>query len=212
MIYNHPVPGCPSPVPVVHKLGEWSDGKQSMTVVTPSIARRRKNLPVIRDSLTPLAEGFNLSWMVVYSPERGGSGGHERNAALDVIHDPEAWVYHCDDDNTVHETFAEVLLREIGRHPEALCFSFAMLWGNLVPWCGATNDPEKLGHDTASFVVKRKAIGHARWVTTGPGVSIHDLIFYKDIHKNFPRHQSVAVDEFVATWNRLQPWPGGRGD
>jgi hypothetical protein len=134
------------------------------------------------------AELFDITWWIVYDSVRvsldkqhyepntenkweyakcslrnqaSAVGNAQNNAALDLIDDPNSWLYFLSDDNTMHEIFYEHLAQAIANYPGKRAFVFSQQVGAWVR--GAGPGSMMVGAiDLGQYCVLRSLVGERR--------------------------------------------------
>ena len=97
----------------------------------------------------------------------------------DLIHSLHGWIYHLDDDNTIHKDFYSSILEELDKNPDALAFIFSQ-------WVG--------GKDFSGVNVRRAKPEN---VEVGK-IDLAQWLIHSDLHERYEYGSGYTADgEFI---------------
>jgi hypothetical protein len=197
------------------RLSTWTTAKPLLNVVTACC--RPENIPILHASIEQLRTHYEVVWYVAADtskvsvtdiptgpeyclavPEPGG--WEQRNAALRLIRD--GWVYFLDDDNLIHPDFPAVSSHYLSQYPDVKGFIFNQLEdGQPRLQTGKWGVVEFGKIDTASFLIHKSVVGHAKWVYE-PSLC-DDYCFIRDVYGNAPDGFKF-IDRWCTQYNAIK--------
>lgn len=175
-------------------------------IITP--CSRPNNLAQILDTIpagcswtvvldSSVADSVNINAKVIRSLHTGNSGNELRNQGMtEILPDQNDWVYFLDDDNLIHPDWFDAVSSHLNDEFDMLA------WGQLNKDGGIRLPPpfriQLNCIDTASFMVKWKALKNYRWETAAYDADGRLAINIAS------KHKYKTLDQYLCWYNALR--------
>lgn len=167
----------------------------NISIITP--CTRIDNLVLLLKSITfpcnwyiifdaekvPNADVEHPSWIHTDAVKGGVSGNLQRNRGLDLITDPETWVYFLDDDTIIHPDFYKEVEKFTTDFPQYSAWVFNQLLKDGSERWATQQNIGVYRIDQAQYLLKRKFIGRKRFEQKYEA----DGILIEQLYKEDPR-------------------------